>query len=238
MRAPRSRCRPWSGVCRNGADSAETDRAHLRQHGRNPRPGDAPSVVDPERFTAADPPSGSRPRLTPSVSDPARWPAAAFQSALPPAVLLPESFRGGCSFGAAPPGQTRARPLLRACIQRGLCTTAEDRKPAVRLCRPSAARSAPAKAPVELDDLGGLLKADGDIEIARGPATERDRLLDVLGDPGALRPGRDRNLNRERALAHDRLVRAGHRDEVLESDRIASCRRAALANDDDVQRSA
>src|SRR5215510_7908051 len=29
-------------------------------------------------------------------------PSAAFQSALPPAVLLPESFRGGCSFGAAP----------------------------------------------------------------------------------------------------------------------------------------
>src|SRR5712691_2841521 len=26
---------------------------------------------------------------------------AAFQSALPPAVLLPVSFRGGCSFGAA-----------------------------------------------------------------------------------------------------------------------------------------
>src|SRR5437763_8051675 len=68
------------------------------------RPGDPPSVVDPERFTAADPPSGSWPRLTPSVSDPARWPAAAFQSALPPAVLSPESFRGGCSFGAAHPG--------------------------------------------------------------------------------------------------------------------------------------
>src|SRR5258708_22429057 len=26
--------------------------------------------------------------------------APAFQSALPPTVLLPESFRGGCSFGA------------------------------------------------------------------------------------------------------------------------------------------
>src|SRR6516165_2470282 len=37
--------------------------------------------------------------LTPSVSG--RSPAA-FQSALAPAVLLPESFRGGCSFGAAP----------------------------------------------------------------------------------------------------------------------------------------
>ena len=30
-------------------------------------------------------------------------PPAAFQSALAPAVLLPESFRGGCSFGAAAP---------------------------------------------------------------------------------------------------------------------------------------
>src|SRR6516165_7266870 len=39
------------------------------------------------------------PGLTPSVSG--RSPAA-LQSALPPAVLLPESFRGGCSFGAAP----------------------------------------------------------------------------------------------------------------------------------------
>ena len=49
---------------------------------------------------------------------------AAFQSALPPAVLLPESFRGGCSFGAAP----CARPLLRACIQRSLFSTSRRRR--------------------------------------------------------------------------------------------------------------
>ena len=38
--------------------------------------------------------------------------SAAFQSALPPAVLLPESFRGGCSFGAALPdlGQGATSP--------------------------------------------------------------------------------------------------------------------------------
>ena len=44
-----------------------------------------------------------------------RWaaglcPTAAFQSALAPAVLLPESFRGGCSFGAAAP-ETPGRGL-------------------------------------------------------------------------------------------------------------------------------
>src|SRR5215469_5557276 len=62
--------------------------------------GLAPSVVDPERFTATE--AEPRPGLTPSVSGRRLVPAAAFQSALPPAVLLPESFRGGCSFGAAP----------------------------------------------------------------------------------------------------------------------------------------
>jgi hypothetical protein len=81
--------------------------SYLRQSGRQ-APGDAPSVVDPERFT--------RPILNPTPSrggagqGPAYsfgervgvlFPTAAFQSALPPAVLLPESFRGGCSFGAA-----------------------------------------------------------------------------------------------------------------------------------------
>src|SRR5262249_34088073 len=60
----------------------------------------APSVVDPESFTPAA--GEPRPGLTPSVSDRRYRPAAAFQSALAPAVLLPESFRGGCSFGAAP----------------------------------------------------------------------------------------------------------------------------------------
>src|SRR5690349_15280494 len=76
--------------------------AHLRPGGRGLRPGDAPSVVGPERFTAAGAHSGERAaaysfgvRASPSDSP------AAFQSALPPAVLLPESLRGGCSFGAA-----------------------------------------------------------------------------------------------------------------------------------------
>ena len=62
-------------------------------------------------------------------SIPKTWPAA-FQSALSPAVLLPESFRGGCSFGAALPAHTRARPLLRACIRRGPCSTGGGPKPA------------------------------------------------------------------------------------------------------------
>src|SRR5207244_11000543 len=66
------------------------------------RPGAAPSVLYPERFTE---PAASGVR-TAAYSFGVRagsvvWPAA-FQSALSPAVLLPESFRGGCSFGAAP----------------------------------------------------------------------------------------------------------------------------------------
>src|SRR5205814_10096344 len=84
----------WGGA----AVSARVTRAPPAE--RTPeRPNLAPSVVDPERFTSA---AGEPcPGLTPSVSRRTLCPAAAFQSALPPAVLLPESFRGGCSFGAA-----------------------------------------------------------------------------------------------------------------------------------------
>jgi hypothetical protein len=62
-------------------------------------------------------------------SEPKSRPAA-FQSALSPTVLLPESFRGGCSFGAALRAHTRARPLLRACIRHGPCSTGGASRPA------------------------------------------------------------------------------------------------------------
>src|SRR5438132_13929638 len=97
--APSAIWRAWSGVRLSGdAAAARITRAPPTE--RTPkRPNLAPSVVDPERFTSAA--GEPRPGLTPSVSCRNLLPAAAFQSALPPAVLLPESFRGGCSFGAA-----------------------------------------------------------------------------------------------------------------------------------------
>ena len=103
----------------------EQTQAHLRPSGRGLRPGDAPSVVDPERFTSAGRiMRPGRGLLLRCAAQAATARPAAFQSALPPAVLLPESFRGGCSFGAAPPIKSGARPLLRACIRRLLCSTA------------------------------------------------------------------------------------------------------------------
>jgi len=51
------------------------------------------------------------------------WPAA-FQSALPPAVLLPESFRGGCSFGSAHRFISGRDLILRACIRQLLLALA------------------------------------------------------------------------------------------------------------------
>src|SRR6516165_6965074 len=81
---------------------------YLRQSGRRsvrPLPPLSWTLRDsPDSPTLHPPPLAGEGRvggsgLTPSVSG--RSPAA-FQSALAPAVLLPESFRGGCSFGAAP----------------------------------------------------------------------------------------------------------------------------------------
>jgi hypothetical protein len=51
---------------------------------------------------------------------------AAFQSALPPTVLLPESFRGGCSFGAAPPDLTSGRDLSCGRAYGGPCVAPRD----------------------------------------------------------------------------------------------------------------
>src|SRR5262249_14030186 len=46
--------------------------------------------------------------------------ASAFQSALALTVLLPESFRGGCSFGAGPRTSRRAaRSLPSGCLRHG-----------------------------------------------------------------------------------------------------------------------
>src|SRR6202011_1620567 len=82
---------------------------HLRQSGRR-----SARTLPPLSWTLRDSPEPQvRPRsgLTPSVSGGSNHSAAAFQSALPPAVLLPESFRGGCSFGAADPCSSRGRDL-------------------------------------------------------------------------------------------------------------------------------
>src|ERR1700739_3958017 len=91
---------------------------------------------------------------------------------------------------------------------------------------------------VEVDGLWRLLEADDDVEVARRPAAERDRLLDMIGNPSAFRSRRERNLHWEGAFAQDRLVRTGHRDKVLQCDGIGLRRRAVLANDDDVERGA
>ena len=69
------------------------------------RPFRAPSVTGPERFPAAN----SAP-VTPSVGRRDR-PAAAFQSVARFArSSSPESFRGGCSFGARRPKSARSLP--------------------------------------------------------------------------------------------------------------------------------
>ncbi len=86
--------------CAAGRQQRPGPRACLRQSGRVRVPI-APSVVDPERFTGPALSTGLGLLLRRAAG--LRGPAAAFQSALPPAVLLPESFRGGCSFGAAFP---------------------------------------------------------------------------------------------------------------------------------------
>src|SRR5262249_10202188 len=73
----------------------------------------------PLSWTLRDSPEPARTAPAPAYSVGERpaseEPAAAFQSALPPTVLLPESFRGGCSFGAATLAYAEARSLLRAC---------------------------------------------------------------------------------------------------------------------------
>src|SRR3984893_6219222 len=96
-------------------------------------------------------------------------------------------------------------------------------------------RSPPAKALVEVDHLGALLKADDDVEIGALTAAERDRFLDVIGDAGALSRSVEDDAYWKRLLAEDRLIGAGDRDEILEIHRIALRRRAALGNDDNVE---
>ncbi len=73
---------------------------HLRVGTRAFRVSDPPSVLGPERFTDFRSRKRRGNRLysfggTAQVSG-----RPAFQSVFTPAVLLPESFRGGCSFGA------------------------------------------------------------------------------------------------------------------------------------------
>src|ERR1700739_2912798 len=101
--ASRTRQRaPYSRQGRDGESGAVSAGAvrRLKQGPHSLRQSGRRSVrpLPPLSWTLRDSPE-PRPGLTPSVSG--RSPAA-LQSALPPAVLLPESFRGGCSFGAAP----------------------------------------------------------------------------------------------------------------------------------------
>ena len=134
--------------------SVERRPLERRRRQRQGSPGAPPTertrerpTLPPLSWTLRDSPSATGepwPRLTPSVSGGASTPAAAFQSALPPAVLLPESFRGGCSFGAAP---DIARPLLRACIQRHPCSTLLPRAPSCFVSpTPSSFRNGPQEA--------------------------------------------------------------------------------------------
>ena len=107
--AERARARRRA-ACASGArrkpDRRSSGRTPRSPTGLAPRAGmarvQAPSVAGPERFQR----QGLLPsRLTPSVS---RRVGRCFPECHPPAVLLPESFRGGCSFGA-PPFRLRKR---------------------------------------------------------------------------------------------------------------------------------
>src|SRR5215470_7815535 len=93
-------------------------------------------------------------------------------------------------------------------------------------------RSAAAEASVELDDLGALLKAEHDVEISPGAATQRDRFFDMVGDAGAFLIGLEGDADGERRFAEDRLIGSGHGNEIREVDGIAFSRRAAFADDD------
>src|ERR1700738_1212152 len=79
---------------------------------------EAPSVREPERLAGG--PSGIEgpARVTSSVRPVALRGRSAFQSCHSLAVLLPESFRGGCSFGAD--------GFYRRSLPRGFSGTPED----------------------------------------------------------------------------------------------------------------
>jgi hypothetical protein len=68
--------------------------------------------------------------LTPSVSGRVRTHPLLSRVPFRPQSLLPESFRGGCSFGAASLIPAGARPLLRACNQPCVCSTGYAERPA------------------------------------------------------------------------------------------------------------
>ena len=74
---------------------------------------------------------------------------------------------------------------------------------------------AAAEMPVEVDHFGTLLKAQHDVEFAR-PAAERDGLFDMVGDAGPALISRNIDVDRQGALAEDRLVGASDRDEILQ----------------------
>jgi hypothetical protein len=91
----------------------------------------------------------------------------------------------------------------------------------VRSVARKVAGSATAKMLVEVDDLGGLLEAEIDGEIGSFAAIERDRFLDMVGDAGALLRRVEDDAHRERLLAENRLIAAGHRHEIIEIDDVA-----------------
>src|SRR5690348_9201676 len=116
MRAPNETCSAWRGVFWRGAwgwslKGLAPDNFEARLGDR--RDGD-PSVREPERFTAGDA------RAVYLFGETRALDASAFQSALALTVLLPESFRGGCSFGAEPRVTPRAaRSLPSGCFRHG-----------------------------------------------------------------------------------------------------------------------
>src|SRR5580704_6666314 len=233
MRAPSATCSAWSGVWRSGAaesagnspgvTGAPPSRRRARRHQRCPLC----------RFSLRDSPPASR-RLTPSVSGRPPRPTAAFQSALSPAVLLPESFRGGCSFGAARPSFYWGRGLsCGRAYGSDLCSTTTSTAPS----RSAPGGSAAGEVLVEIDHVRAALKPDHDVEVGKGASAGVEHDLDMVVDPAPLLGRRKGDVHGKGFFAEDRLIRARQRDKVAQIDIIAASRGAALGDDDVVERS-
>src|SRR6202011_4695811 len=96
-------------------------------------------------------------------------------------------------------------------------------------------KSAAAEVFIEVDDLGGLLKAEQNVEVGAFAAVEWDRFLDVVGDTGAFLSALENNADRERPLTDDRLIGSGYRDEIREVHDVSLRGRTAFPDDDRVE---
>ena len=96
-------------------------------------------------------------------------------------------------------------------------------------------KSAAAEVFVEVDDLGGLLKAEQNVEVGAFAAVEWDRFLDVVGDTGAFLGALENNTDRERPLTDDRLIGSGYRDEIREVHDVSLRGRTAFPDNDRVK---